>query len=66
MGRCSDSQIEKKIDKILDRLDKLEKKSGFSNDVDFAESEEVDTGVVLDNVFYITDEAKTSMIVDGG
>ena len=66
MGRCFDSQIEKKIDKILDRLDKLEKKSGFSNDVGFAESEEVDTGVVLDNVFYITDEAKTSMIVDGG
>ena len=66
IGRSPDSQIEKKIDKILDRLEKLEKKSSFSNDVGFTEAEEVDTGVVLDNVFYITDEAKTSMIVDGG
>ena len=29
-------------------------------------SKEIDTGVVLDNVFYVTDEVKTSMIVDGG
>ena len=54
------------INTTVSYIEKLEKKSSFSNDVGFTEAEEVDTGVVLDNVFYITDEAKTSMIVDGG
>ena len=66
VSRSSENSIEKKIDRILERLNNLESKASFSNDVGFAEAEEVDTGIVLDNVFYVTDEVKTSMIVDGG
>ena len=62
VSRASENSIEKKIDKILERLANLESKASFSNDVGFAEAEEVDT----DNVFHVTDEVKTSMIADGG
>ena len=51
---------------VVQKLDKLEKRNPDSSDVGFTEAEEIDTGVVLDNVFYVTDEVKTSMIVDGG
>ena len=44
----------------------MEKQIPKANDVQFTESEEVDTGFFISEVFYTTDEAKTSMIVDAG
>ena len=70
-SKSSERHMERKLDKILagqetikKRLDILEK--ARSNDVGFTESEEVDTGFFIDEVFFTTDEIKTSMIVDAG
>ena len=51
---------------MVQEFDKMKKRIPDSSDVGFTEAEEIDTGVFLDNVFYVTDEVKTSMIVDGG
>ena len=56
---------EEMFKKIMERIDNLEK-SIKAKDVGFTEAEEVDTGIVLEKVFYCSDEVKTSMIVDGG
>ena len=36
---------------VVQELDKLKKRNPDSSDVGFTEAEEIDTGVVLDNVF---------------
>ena len=70
VGRSSETHRIDKLEKILQSLvqefDTLKKRIPDSSNVGFTEAEEIDTGVVLDNVFYVTDEVKTSMIVDGG
>merc|ERR1712112_812755 len=72
-SKSNDRQIERKLDKILEsqgtlvkRLEALEKQIPKANEVQFTESEALDTGFFINEVFYTTDEVKTSMIVDVG